>query len=189
MFGLEVAEGPDGSRELADAEVSGSGVEAGEVALHFGVPEEKLEAEGRRLGVDSVSAADDRSVFELEGAALEDVAESDDASADDSGGLADLEGLRGVDDVGGGEAVVEPARVLGIGDMLGDGGRKGDDVVLDLGLDGIDAFDCEVALVTDSVRGILRDWYGFDRPVATNSQPEGRSANRRVEIRLVPYSG
>src|SRR5260370_40820231 len=83
VFGLEMAEGSDGSGELADAEVLGCGVEAGEVvqrnltrfdaevlgcgveagevALHFGVPEEELEAEGGGLGVDAVGAADDRS--------------------------------------------------------------------------------------------------------------------------------
>jgi len=46
VLGLEVAEGAYGSGELADAEVFGGGVEADEVALHLGVPEEELEAEG-----------------------------------------------------------------------------------------------------------------------------------------------
>ena len=58
VLGLEVAEGADGSGELADAEVFGGSVEAGEVALHLGVPEQELEAEGGGLGVDAVSAAD-----------------------------------------------------------------------------------------------------------------------------------
>ncbi len=112
MLGLEVAEGADGSGELAYAEVFGGGVEAGEVALHLGVPEEELEAEGGGFGVDAVGAADDGCVLELEGALFEDVGEGDDAGADDGGGFFELEGLRGVDDVGGGEAVVEPAGVL-----------------------------------------------------------------------------
>ena len=112
MLGLEVAEGADGSGELADAEVFGGGVEAGEVALHLGVPEEELEAEGGGFGVDAVGAADDGGVLELDGALFEGVGEGDDAGADDGGGFFELQGLRGVDDVGGGEAVVEPAGVL-----------------------------------------------------------------------------
>ena len=72
VLGLEVAEGADGSGELADAEVFGGGVEAGEVALDLGVPEEELEAEGGGLGVDAVGAADDGRVLELDGALLED---------------------------------------------------------------------------------------------------------------------
>ena len=73
------------------------------------------------------------------------------------GGFLELEGLRGVDDVGGGEAVVEPAGVLGVVDVLGDGGGEGDDVVADFGLDLVDAGDGEVALVADGVGGGLRD--------------------------------
>src|SRR5580698_9059899 len=98
-----MAEGAYGSRELAYAEVFGCGVEAGEVALHLGVPEEELEAEGGGLGVDSVGAADDGCVLELEGALFEGVGERDDAGADDGGGFAELEGLCCVDYVGGGE--------------------------------------------------------------------------------------
>ena len=63
-----MAEGADGAGELADAEVFGGGGEAGEVALHLGIPEQELEAEGGGFGVDSVSAADDGRVFELDGA-------------------------------------------------------------------------------------------------------------------------
>ena len=54
VLGLEVAEGADGSGELADAEIFGRSVEAGEVALGLGVPEQELEAEGGGFGVDSV---------------------------------------------------------------------------------------------------------------------------------------
>src|SRR5260370_14182758 len=152
-----MAEGADGSGELADAEVFGGGVEAGEVALYLGVPEEELEAEGGGLGVDAVGAADDGGVLELEGATLEDVGEREDAGADDGGGFFELEGLGGVDDVGGGEAVVEPAGVGCRVDVLGDGGGEGDDVVLALGFDLVDAGDGEVAAVADGVGGLLRD--------------------------------
>lgn len=157
MLGLEMAEGSDGAGEFADAEIFGGGVEAREVALHLSVPEEELQAEGGGLGVDAVGAADDGGVLELDRAALEDVREGDDAGADDGRCLADLQGLGGVDDVGGGEAVVEPTRVLGVRDVLGDGSGEGDDIVLDLCLDGVDALDGEVALVADGIGGLLRD--------------------------------
>src|ERR1700722_13119289 len=100
-----MTEGADGSGELADAEIFGGCIEAGEVALHLGVPEEQLEAEGRGLGMDTVGAADDGGVLELEGTAFERVCEGDDARADDGGGFFELQGLRGVDDVGAGEPV------------------------------------------------------------------------------------
>ena len=109
VLGLEMAEGADGAGELADAEVFGGGVEAGEVALHLGVPEEELEAEGGGFGVDAVGAADDGGVLELDGAGFQCFGEREDSGADEGGGFAELEGLRGVDDVGGGEAEVQPA--------------------------------------------------------------------------------
>ena len=83
MGGLEVAEAADGAGDLADADVFGRGVEAAEVAAHFGVPEEELHAEGGGFGVDAVGAADGGSVLELDGAALEDFAEEEGGFADD----------------------------------------------------------------------------------------------------------
>ena len=132
MLGFEVAEGADGAGELAYAEVFGSGVEAGEVALHLGVPEEEFEAEGGGFGVDAVGAADDWGVLELDGALFQGFREGHDAGADDGGGFFELQGLRGVDYVGAGEAVVEPTGVFRGVDVLGDGGGEGDDVVADL---------------------------------------------------------
>jgi hypothetical protein len=77
VLGLQVAEGADGAGELADAHVLGGGVEAGQVALHLRIPVEQLEAEGGRLGVDAVGAADGGRVLELDGAALEHGAASE----------------------------------------------------------------------------------------------------------------
>ena len=162
MFGLEMAEGADGAGELAHTEVLGGGVEAREVALHFGVPEEELEAEGGGFGVDAVGAADDGGVLELDGAFFEGFGESEDSGADDVGGGFELNRLRRVHDVGGGEAEVQPAGGFFIlmrrrVDMLGDGGGKGDDVVADLGFDFIDAGNGEVAAGGDGVGGGLGD--------------------------------
>ena len=68
VLGLQVAKGADGAGELAHAHVFGRRVEAGQVALHLGVPVQQLEAEGGRLGVNAVGAADGGRVLELEGA-------------------------------------------------------------------------------------------------------------------------
>ena len=75
MLRLEVAEGADGPGKLADANLFGGFVEALEITARFGVPVQQLEAEGGRLGVDAVGAADDGRVLEFEGAFLQDFGE------------------------------------------------------------------------------------------------------------------
>ena len=165
--GLEVAEGADGAGELADAEVFGGGVEAGEVALHLGVPEEELEAEGGGFGVDAVGAADGRGVLELEGTAEEDLHEPGDAVGDEGGRLGEGEGLRGVDDIGGGEAVVKPAGgvAAGGGHVFCDGLGEGEDVVTGLLFDGVDAIDGEGGLFAEDAGGFEGDNAGFGEGV------------------------
>ena len=71
LLGLEMAEGTDGAGELADAHVFSGGMEAGQVALHLGVPVQQLESERGGLGVNAVSATDGRGVLEFDGSALE----------------------------------------------------------------------------------------------------------------------
>ena len=69
---LEVSEGAHGARELADAHVLCSSGEARKVTLHFGIPVEQLEAEGRGLGMNAVRTADGGRVLEFEGPPLQD---------------------------------------------------------------------------------------------------------------------
>ena len=69
--------------------------------------------------------------------------------------LAHLQRLRGVDDVRRGHAEVQPARRRA--DLLGDGRREGDDVVLRDLLDLFDASDVEGAALADVARGFGRD--------------------------------
>jgi len=67
--------------------------------------------------------------------------------ADDCGGFGECERLRGVDDVGGGEAVVQPA---GVGaDAFRYCGGEGEDVVARFGLDGVDALDGEAGALAE----------------------------------------
>jgi len=66
-------------RRAADAAVFGGGVEADEVALHLGVPEEELSRKVL-VRVDAVSGADIGRVLELDGAAFAGFGEGDDAA-------------------------------------------------------------------------------------------------------------
>ena len=74
---------------------------------------------------------------------------------DGCGCFLEQESLRGVDDVGGGEAEVQPAGFWA--DLFCDGGGEGDDVVARLKFDLLDAGDLEVALGADGLGGFLRD--------------------------------
>ena len=69
------------------------------------------------------------------------------------GGLADEQGLRGVDDVVGSEAVVEPAGMRA--DDLGDGSGECDHVVAHFGFDFVDAFDAKVGALADGAGSVL----------------------------------
>ena len=157
--GVRCAKIPTAPRELSYAHVFRSGHEARDVALRLGIPVGDFEAEGDGLGVDAVSAADHGSVFELPGAALEDFGEALQVLRDHLRSLADKQGLRGVDDVVGGEAVVEPTGVRA--DDFGDRRGKGDDVVADLGFDLVDALDAEVGAFADGVGGVHGHEAGF----------------------------
>ena len=59
---------PDGARELPDPHAVEGRLQADTLAAHLGHPPEQLQAEGGRLGVDAVGAADDGRVPELLGA-------------------------------------------------------------------------------------------------------------------------
>ena len=110
MLWFKVAEGADGAGELADAEVFSGGVEA--VRLRC-----ISEYQSRSLRPKVVGSAWTPWVRPMMGVCWNSSArrfergcEREDAGADEGGGFAELEGLRGVDYVGGGEAVVQPAR-------------------------------------------------------------------------------
>ena len=90
---------------------------------------------------------------------FEDFGEALQVLRDDLRGLADQQRLRGIDDIVGGEAVVEPA---GIGaDDFGDRGGEGDDVVADLGFDFVDALDAGSRRARGWPGGVFGDQAGF----------------------------
>ena len=121
-----------------------------DVPLVLRVPERELQAERDRLGVDAVRPADHRRVAVLLGPRADGVAQRRQPVEDEVARLAHLERLRRVDDVRRGQAEVEPAGLLA--DVLGHGGREGDDVVPGLRLDLLDARDVEGAALADRAR-------------------------------------
>lgn len=127
-------------------------------ASELGIGRSELEAEGGGLGMDAVRAADDRRELVLEGALAQRRQQRIDVGDQEVGGAHELHVEAGVEHVGGGHALVHEAR-LGPDD-LGEVGEEGDDVVLDLALDGIDARDVEfggLALLPDLGGGRFRD--------------------------------
>ena len=92
-------------------------------------------------------AADHRRTPMLFGARVHRLHQAVETLQDQVAGFAHLQRLRGVDDVGRRQAEMQPAR--GRADVLGDGGREGDDVVLRDLFDVFDARDVEGAALAN----------------------------------------
>ena len=107
----------DGSRELADAALLERPPDAVACAVELERPAGELPAEGRRLGVDPVRAADADRVAVLLREPNDRGERGFDPMDDQTACVADLQSERGVDHVRGRQAVVEPP-ALGA-DLLG----------------------------------------------------------------------
>ena len=160
---VDIGEGADGARDGAGRDLLARRDQplAGPVELGIGL--RQLDAEGRRLGMDAVRAADGDRVFVLLGAALQRREQGVDIGEEDVGGARELHRERGVEHVRRRHALVDEARLRP--DDLGEMGEEGDDVVLGGRLDLVDARDVEgrrAALVPDGLRRLLwarrRDW-------------------------------
>ena len=128
-LGIGRGVGADRARELADAHPLERPRDAFLAARQLERPAGELEPEGRRLGMDAVRAADLQRLAVLLGARRDDCEGAVETREDQRARLADLQRERGVDDVGGGEAVVEPAALLA--ELLGDGVDEGGGVVVE----------------------------------------------------------
>ena len=123
----------DGARELADAHALERARDSAPGAIELEGPDGELQAERRRLGVDTVRAADRQRLAVLVGA-LDDRGEClIDPVQDQLARRSDLQRERCVDDVGGGEPVVEPAARLA--ELASDGIDERGEVVVRLLLD------------------------------------------------------
>ena len=155
---VDVGEGADRAGDGAGRDLRARRDQPLAGAGELGVGLRQLEAEGGRLGVDAVAAADGGRVLVLEGAPLQRREQRVEIGEQDVGGAHQLHGEAGVEHVRRGHALVHEARVRP--DDLGEMGQEGDDVVLGLALDLVDARDVEVrgaALFPDRLGGFLRD--------------------------------
>ena len=90
---------------------------------------------------------------------------------DEVAGLAHLDGLRGIHDVGRGQAKVQPSR--GGPDPLGNGGRKRDHIVLRRLLDFLDARDVEACLGLEVLHRFGRNDAGIGHRVQQRQSRPG----------------
>ncbi len=120
-----------------------------------GVVPGELQAEGRRLGMNAVAAAQTESVLVLLGPCAQRLAQSIEALRYKVARLAELHGQAGIQDVGGRHALMHEPR--GRADMFGKVGQKGDHVMACLFFDFVDAFDLEGAMTPDRFGGLFRD--------------------------------
>ena len=154
---IDVGEGADGAGDRAGRDFLARRDQALLCAIELGIGLRELQAEGRRLGVDAVRAADGRRHLVLERALLQRREQRVDVLDQDVGGAHELHVEAGVEHVGRGHALVHEAR-LG-SDDLGEVRQEGDHVVLGLALDLVDPRDVEggvLRLVPDGLGRALR---------------------------------
>ena len=140
---VDVGEGADRARDGAGGDLPARGDEPVAVAGEFGIMPGELQAEGRRLGVDAVAAADGRREFVLEGAPLQRRQQRVEIGQQQVGRLFQLHREAGVEHVARSHPLMDETRFGA--DMLGEVGQERDHVVMGLALDLVDAFDLEGA--------------------------------------------
>src|SRR5579863_927344 len=153
----KMSAGAYGAGDLSDGDVFCGGFEAREVAAIFVIPVGDFQTEGDGLGVDAMSAADLRRVFELPGAALENFTKAREAGCDQLGGFTKEQGLSGIHNVVGSEAVMQPAGGFGIVDGFADSDGEGNDVMADFRFDFVDARDVNAGAFAQAQRSFARD--------------------------------
>ncbi len=144
---VDVGVGADGAADLADGGALGDPPQAVQMAADLEGPHAELHAEGDGLGVDAVRAAHLHGVLELEGAALEDLAQRREVALQQLARGLELQRQSGVQHVRAGHAVVDVLARLA--DVLGHVGEEGDDVVIGRLLDLGHAGRVEVGLGLD----------------------------------------
>ena len=157
-FGRQVRERADRSGKLTNSETFRSLMEALNVSLRFRIPVRQLESERDWFGMDSVGPADLWRVLEFPGSPLENIREPLKIFGDDVRRLSDEQSLCGVDHIVRSQAVMKPARV-GANDFRN---RRGecDDVVPNLCLNLLDAFQFEASALPDGLGSLFRDQSG-----------------------------
>ncbi len=156
---VEMREGPDRAGNLADGNDVARTKQTVEITLQLGIPERQLQSESHRLRMHAVRAADHRRPPVFLGTDPNRVHRAGDAADDQVAGLPHLHRLRGVDDVGGRQAEMQPSRRGA--NLLSDRGREGDDIVVRDRFDRFDPLDVERGFLAQLFRGFSRDDAGF----------------------------
>ena len=154
---VDVGEGADGARDRAGRDAAPRRLEPFAVARELGIGLGQFQPEGGRLGMDAVAAANAQRVLVLEGAPFQRLEERIDVIEQQARRTVELNRETGVEHVGRRHALMDEARL--VADMLGEIGQEGDDVVLGLALDFLDARDVDVverrlAALPDGPRGL-----------------------------------
>ena len=154
--GAEMRAGADRAGNFPHGHFARGGREALGVAAIFGEPVRDFQSKRDRLGVNAVRAPDFGRVLEFPRALFEHLVEMRDAFFDQLRSVANEQRLRRVHDVVRCEAVVQPARRLGIADgfLHGDGER--DHVVPDLRFDLVDARHVDARAFAELRGGLAR---------------------------------
>ena len=98
--GVEMRKRADGAGKLADRHDVARAQDAIEIALQLRVPQRQLEAERHRFGVNAVRPSDHRRAPVLFRTHAHGLHQAGDVLDDEVAGIAHLQRLRGVDDVG-----------------------------------------------------------------------------------------
>src|SRR5436305_1454747 len=151
----------DGAGNFSYGHLAGRVAEARDVALILRVPVGNFQAESDGLGVNSVGASDLGSIAKFLGTFLKYFAKTFERSGNQARSIANHKGLRGVHDVVGGQAIMQPARGIGVGNGFADVHGEGDDVVLDARFDFEDARGVHFGAGTNGYRGGFGNEAGF----------------------------
>ena len=156
--GIDIGEGADGAGNRAGRYLLARGDQPAPGPGEFGIMAGELDAEGGRLGVDAMAAPDGQRHLVLKRALLQRRQRAIDAGDQKVARPRQLHGEAGVEHIRRGHALMHEARFGP--DNLGKVRQEGDDVVLDLALDRVDASNVEACIPAfgpDRRRGFFWD--------------------------------
>ncbi len=140
---VDVGKGADRAGNCTGRNIVPRGLQSGAVAVELGIGLGELQAEGHRLGVDAMAAADGRGQFMLVGAALQHLEQRIQVLDQQVCRLLQLHRQARVEHVAAGHALVKPAPLRP--KLFAGPGQEGDDVMLRHRLDRIDRGHVDLA--------------------------------------------
>ena len=152
---IDMGEGADRAGDGASRDLLARPHHALARARELGIGARELQPEGSGLGMHAVTAAHGQRVLVLEGACFERGKQGVEIGDQQVRCLDELHVEAGVEHVRRGQPRMQKPR-LGP-DVLGNGRQKGDDVMLHLALDCVDAGNVETATLPDRIGGVLGD--------------------------------